>query len=198
MSILFLFIFCLLFFNQQPTISINHPCIKKTSVSKFLTNSLFGMNKLWNGKQFSSVNDEFIGINRFHEENRDSITNVHKFDYSIEPSIFGKSSIRLNYSRHQGMFSLWKTMVDEVRLLKVPRVQVQAVDKGGGEIEEKFDVILLGIGSMAWSGGMYNGQPFCLYQPSVTSKSALEGSSADALLNTCTSDTPDNPVTSSS
>ncbi len=46
-------------------------------------------------------------------------------------------------------------MVDEVRLLKVPIIE---------DDEEKFDLILLGMGSMAWSGGMYNCQPFCLYR----------------------------------
>ena len=123
------------------------------------------MNKLWNGKQFGYAKDELIGINRFKGD-KDVPYKVHKFDYSIAPSIFGKSSIRLNYSSHQGLLSLWKTMVDEVRILKFPRV-----DNNIEESKEQFDIILLGVGSMAWSGGMYNSQPFCLYQPSSTSAS---------------------------
>lgn len=89
----------------------------------------------------------------------------HSFDYTItststKPSLFSDestkiSSIQLKYEKYQSPLSLWRTMVDEVRLLKVPIIE---------DDEEKFDLILLGMGSMAWSGGMYNCQPFCLYR----------------------------------
>lgn len=51
-------------------------------------------------------------------------------------------------------------MVDEVRLLKVPIMEDNEIKQS----EEQFDLILLGMGSMAWSGGMHNCQPFCLYR----------------------------------
>jgi hypothetical protein len=122
-------------------------------------------------------NKQLIGVNRFipNKNKDDNINNdnissssndemkkVHNFDYSLSSSIFGRSSIKLDYSRHQGQLSLWKTMVDEVRVLKVP-------NSSGETNDEKFDLILIGAGSMLWSGGMYNCQPFCLYQaPSAT------------------------------
>jgi hypothetical protein len=131
-----------------------------TSVSTFITNKLFGKNTKWNGKEFRFKNDKYVGINRFilNENNGESpMKKVHNFDYSISSSIFGNSSIRLEYARHQGLTSLWKAMVDEVRVIKVP-----IIDEAN-EGEKKFDLILLGAGSMAWSGGMYNCQPFCLH-----------------------------------
>lgn len=128
----------------------------------FITNVLFGKNTPWKGKAFGAVsaNDSLdqkrrVGINRFMEQT--SIRKTHKFDYSIESSFFGRSSIRLNYSPYQGNLSLWKTMVDEVRVVEVPN---------RSEGEDHRDIILLGMGSMGWSGGMYNSSPFCLYKSS--------------------------------
>lgn len=93
------------------------------------------------------------------------IRKEHKFDYSTEsPSIFGRSSIQLKYSRYQRKLSPWNTMVDEVRILKIPIVEeMKGITDYDNMGNNKFDYILLGVGSMAWSGGMYNCQPFCLY-----------------------------------
>jgi hypothetical protein len=123
------------------------------------------MNKQWNGKEFGirTHKNGIIGINRFYPNGKNgcndaTMEKVHNFDYAASsPSIFGNTSIQLNYSRHQGIFSLWKTMVDEVRILEIPSPRKQ-LSNG----TEQSDFILLGVGSMAWSGGMYNCQPFVL------------------------------------
>jgi len=49
-------------------------------------------------------------------------------------------------------------MVDELRYLNVV-VEEEKVKKARSKTTKK---ILLGIGSMAWSGGVWNGSPFLL------------------------------------
>ena len=78
----------------------------------------------------------------------------HKFDYSTSPSFFGGQGLVLKYKEYQGVLSPWRTMEDEVRVFR-PR------SKGGGRQDA---CILLGMGSIAWSGGYFNSQPFCLVE----------------------------------
>lgn len=127
-----------------------------TSVANFITNVLFSMGRKWNGKSFSLAQNNskkgvFKGINRFQKVSMESINTEleHQFDYSVAKSKLGDisgDSMRLIYADYQQPFSLWKSMEDELRLLR---------SDDGSEI-------LLGMGSMAWSGGFMNCQPFCL------------------------------------
>ena len=131
-----------------------------------------------------------IGINRFYstsfnngDENRDKtdigIELEHSFAISIEPSSIrrrrrdtvdksmvdddndSKKSIMLNYSPYQSILSPWKTMVDELRVLKPPPDTSTRKDLNGDKDKRG---ILLCVGSMAWSGGYWNGTPFLLVQ----------------------------------
>lgn len=86
----------------------------------------------------------------------------HKFDMTIGTSKLrrrkGESSLILNYTAHQSPISLWRTMMDEIRILPLD-----------GDIR-----VLIGLGYMAWSGGKLNASPFVLYQkpsPHVSSVS---------------------------
>lgn len=129
-----------------------------TVITRFITNALFGKGKTWNGKSFASTNH--TGMNRFRVENVEpegfTIRKRHQFDYSIAPSRLAdrgrpSSSVRLVYKRYQASpLSLWYTMVDEVRLVPMPRNSPCEV--------------LIGMGSMAWSGGMLNASPFLLWR----------------------------------
>lgn len=151
-----------------------------TKTSNFFTHSLFAKRIkgkksiiprkekiLWNGKSFG---DNLVGINRFfiidksssinnyeqREENKEYYQN-HKFDYKISPSPFfkGNKSLELIYKNHQANpLSLWKSMKDELRVVKAIRDEKLA----------KTTILLLGMGSMKWSGGMYNAAPFCLWK----------------------------------
>ena len=154
----------------------------QTRVSEFLTNSLFGRGHRWNGKAFcvdkattsSNIEKSSTGKNRFissaTEESSmatpvvassntttSTIRYDHSFDFGLEPSRIAPNlkSLILRYNRHQTFRSsgwtslLWKSMVDEIRI----------VECANG------DCVLLGLGCMAWSGGMLNGSPFCLFRP---------------------------------
>lgn len=115
--------------------------IVMTKVSNIMTHVLFGMGRRWNGKLLGSGK----GSNRFLNDG--SIDRDHPFDVSIEESRLhsGKQAGRLKYAEYQSSLSPWKTMVDEVRYLG---------DTG----------VMIGFGSMAWSGGMLNAAPFCLWR----------------------------------
>ena len=148
-----------------------------------MTNQLFGKNEPWNGKTFGASN---VGINRFVQTKKEdsneknsstSIRKTHNFAYTIQPSIFGGSSIQLKYSPYQGNLSLWKTMVDELRIIKVPKGKIERSNQQNNG--DNTDYILLGMGSMAWSGGMYNCQPFCLHKSTI-SQSTTSLSKADS------------------
>ena len=134
-----------------------------TKVSGILTHGLFGMGRTWNGKAFAldsqqqenAVVDGITktttkqGVNRFFgRSDRTSTEFEHSFDFSIASSkiVPNEQSIQLRYSKYQSPFSLWKTMVDEVRIIP------------------GNDDVLIGFGSMAWSGGMLNSAPFCLWR----------------------------------
>jgi hypothetical protein len=152
-----------------------------TSITRFLTNALFGQGHVWNGKAFF-VADSRQGINRFHTatatdaastNNNNAEKRQHRFDYAIAPSRlesavrrFGvggsiamknslplSSSLTLVYKQYQSPLSLWRTMVDELRLVSLP----------SSTISDDCEM-LIGMGSMAWSGGMLNASPFLLWR----------------------------------
>jgi hypothetical protein len=78
------------------------------------------------------------------------IQHRHLFLYSLEPSLIDKSSLSLTLDyRPFSKFSLWTTMRDELRLLPLP--------------QSDYD-IMIGMGSMGWSGGHLNSSPFVLWK----------------------------------
>lgn len=117
-----------------------------------MTNGLFGKGRVWNGKAFRNDN---VGVNRFHaKKNNDGTTEwQHEFDYTIESSGIGTAgpSVSLCYSNYQFPLSLWHSMRDEIRCVPV------------GDSDEQVQV-MIGFGSMAWSGGKLNASPFCLWR----------------------------------
>jgi hypothetical protein len=131
--------------------------IVMTTVSNVMTNGLFalGMGRRWSGKSFASGGK---GINRFINKKDGSADTEHSFDFSIQESGLqsGKQAVRLRYSEYQSPLSLWKTMVDEVRFLP-------------GDTE-----VMIGLGAMAWSGGMLNSSPFILWRANPIEKAKNE------------------------
>lgn len=120
-------------------------------MTRFLTNVLFGKGRKWNGKAFRANKR---GVNRFHSKQINGTDYQHEFDYSLEPSRIGtshRSSISLCYSKYQFPLSLWHSMRDELKCVPV------------GNGDEKVQV-LIGFGSMSWSGGKLNASPFCLWR----------------------------------
>ncbi|CAB9520460.1 expressed unknown protein [Seminavis robusta] len=131
-----------------------------TAVTGLLSNRMFGMGRKWNGKQFGKENDPQLGINRFHPRNantkqqaeQSTITPTeHTFDMILRPSKLGARdmSLVLDYTKYQFPLSLWRTMMDEVRIVPL--------DNGEPRV-------LIGLGYMAWSGGRMNSSPFVLYR----------------------------------
>jgi hypothetical protein len=142
---------------------------KQTRISRFITNQLFGKGRQWNGKSFAScTGNPPSGVNRF-ERYTNRRTNKrqwtvtlatetdHGFDYEVVSSSSlsaagggsaAAAAVVIRYGRHQPFFSLWRSMRDELRVLP------------GSD-----GTILIGLGSMAWSGGPLNAAPFCLYRP---------------------------------
>ena len=108
------------------------------------------MGRRWNGKQFGVSAGQ--GINRFYPRQSTSTTMETEqiFDMSIRNSKLGTQdrSLVLDYTNYQFPLSLWRTMMDEIRIVPLdgdPRV-------------------LIGLGYMAWSGGRWNSSPFLLYR----------------------------------
>mmetsp|Transcript_317 Transcript_317/g.631 ORF Transcript_317/g.631 Transcript_317/m.631 type:complete len:248 (-) Transcript_317:448-1191(-) len=127
-----------------------------TSVSNILTDVLFGWRHgKWNGKAFDASIEG--GTNRFFPKSGDGeIEREHKFDCKIDTSLVhpNTKSLNLLYADHQSRLSLWHTMRDEIRVLRL------SGNKGS---------VLLGLGCMKWSGaywrgGMMNSSPFCLWR----------------------------------
>ena len=121
-----------------------------TSISQQITNNLFGNRNSWNGKRFNSNG---VGINRFQKRNDDDddkkLMYNHNFDWKVkESAFFDGETLSLDYSNYQSTLSPWKSMKDEVRVL--------------GKTKDG-KLIMIGMGSMAWSGGMLNASPFCLF-----------------------------------
>eukprot|EP00980_Cylindrotheca_fusiformis_P004033 scaffold880_cov132-Cylindrotheca_fusiformis.AAC.29 len=131
-----------------------------TKVSAFMTHGLFalGSSRQWAGKRFGVEN----GSNRFFNQKTDSYDTDICFDASIQESSLqtGNPCVRLSYYNHQSPFSLWKTMVDELRIIP------------------GCDDVLLGMGSMAWSGGSKNAAPFYLHR--ITEKFEGDENVSDA------------------
>mmetsp|Transcript_17089 Transcript_17089/g.25886 ORF Transcript_17089/g.25886 Transcript_17089/m.25886 type:complete len:225 (-) Transcript_17089:290-964(-) len=124
-----------------------------TSVSEIITYYFFGIgDRHWNGKSFA---DDHTGWNQFQTKGG-KIELEHKVDVSIGPSGLGKNSAIVRYSSYQSFFSPWRTMVDELRVLKLDYVD--------GEI-------LICMGFMGWSGGVLNASPFCLHRKKDTNMS---------------------------
>ena len=112
----------------------------QTLVTKFLTHVLFG--PTWMGKEF--FRNGKGGINVFLHKKK------HTFDvlHGAPSRLDSKGSLCLEYHKYQGRWSLWRTMRDELRVVPA---------------QQHYDV-LIGMGSMAWSGGMLNASPFCLWR----------------------------------
>mmetsp|Transcript_30604 Transcript_30604/g.46964 ORF Transcript_30604/g.46964 Transcript_30604/m.46964 type:complete len:251 (+) Transcript_30604:151-903(+) len=120
-----------------------------TWISNFMTHQLFSKGpRRWDGKSFGKDNK---GTNLFRTYEGGNIEREHRIDYTVEPSFYGsdKDAISVKYKNYQDIFSLWRTMGDEVKILRT--------DFTDGEV-------LLGMGCMGWSGGFLNGSPFCLYR----------------------------------
>lgn len=100
-----------------------------------------------------------VGYNCFFDDSRCIRLSKHCFDYGIADSTLSKKTrpllaVLLRYANHQRVATsgwksiLWRSMVDEVRM----------VNCINGEC------VLLGLGSMAWSGGVWNASPFVLWR----------------------------------
>lgn len=137
-----------------------------TFVSSFLTNRLFGRNRSWIGKSFedhhhdstttAATTTTSVGRNRFvvprDDDDQDVVVKRHSFDYEIASSALdARPCLRLTYAPYQKLSSPWKTMVDELRIVEVFDDETKSTTP-----------ILLGMGSMAWSGGVWNAAPFLL------------------------------------
>lgn len=101
----------------------------------------------------------------------------HGFEYFIRSSRLVQSSseststnknvIALDYTKSQSIMSPWRTMVDEIRILDVSQILRSSTADGreNPDLHQNQQYqILLGLGCMAWSGGMLNASPFCLYR----------------------------------
>mmetsp|Transcript_9915 Transcript_9915/g.9602 ORF Transcript_9915/g.9602 Transcript_9915/m.9602 type:complete len:263 (-) Transcript_9915:149-937(-) len=138
-----------------------------TSVSNILSNTFFAKNHgNWKGKKFDRKrsSSEGDGINRFSPRNSkypkednglpQKMELEHRFDCQIESSLLDTGKVlSLKYANYQSPFSLWHSMRDEVRVLKL----------------SNGDKILVGLGGMKWSGafwrdGMMNACPFLLWK----------------------------------
>lgn len=140
-----------------------------TTISSILTNYLFSRNRHWKGKAFlhnqkKQSKDIFTGINRFSPKIKPSPMEVeHSFDYSVTSSnLDGSPSILLRYKEYQSSISLWNTMVDELRLIEVVVDDDDSAKDDVATRSKETKSVLLGIGSMAWSGGVWNASPFLL------------------------------------
>lgn len=148
-----------------------------TPVTNFITNKLFGRGQRWLGKAYmaptaattlNGING--IGKNRFqsrhksrnNQQEASSLEEIldRTFDYSIESSALSSRSLFNRYASHRPLFSspislLWRGMVDELRVIKLPTNTKTRKDESSG-------IILLGMGYFTWSGGVWNLAPFCL------------------------------------
>jgi hypothetical protein len=137
-------------------------------VTRFITNRLFGKGREWNGKRFTvdatSSSSVVVGRNRFDrfsvvrdpklKKIRSTVILVtdedRPFRAAMATSRFDplhqQRSLILDYANETNPL-LWRSMKDEIRV--VPSTQGK---------------ILLGLGSMSWSGGKWNAAPFCLYK----------------------------------
>ena len=140
-----------------------------TAVSAFITHQLFGGGQRWAAKIFDKGG--LTGINGFcrstkkDKESTPVLQHRHAFDVSVQPSRLRPDlqSIQLRYHRRRcpkittthHLSFLWTTMVDELRIVPVPKDN----DEEDASVE-----VLLGLGSLAWSGGVWNASPFVLWR----------------------------------
>ena len=142
----------------------------QTAVTAPLTDRLFGMGRKWNGKKFGTTDGKHQGINRFHPRpckdstksgnNSQQMEKEHTFDMHLQPSKLDKkdgdaqqtNSLVLDYTKYQSPLSLWRTMMDEIRIVPL----------------EGDTRVMIGLGYMAWSGGRLNSSPFLLFRDSNT------------------------------
>lgn len=105
----------------------------------------------------------------------------HAFDFAVAESPLlalqrpndngNNNALVVRYgSHHPRKLSLWNSMLDELRVLPTTTATTTLSDAPGAAITGKsgsssasYD-ILLGLGSMSWSGGVLNASPFCLYR----------------------------------
>ena len=152
----------------------------QTGLSVFLTNRLFGKGRTWNGKQFGTTNNPQQGVNRFYPRSNNNSKSSsgceteHTFDMRLQPSKLLKdrrrqdttatesnnnnNSLVLDYTHQQSPLSLWRTMMDEIRIVPLGREDSNAPS------------VMIGLGYMAWSGGRLNAAPFLLFRPTTPPK----------------------------
>ena len=117
------------------------------------------------------------------QHNKDNAAPVvftkHDFEYCLQESALGltavppsrtnsnintntntnsNTSLCLKYTNYQAPLSLWYTMQDELRIVTLPKTVLAS-----NETQQQQQV-LLGIGYMAWSGGIWNASPFVLWR----------------------------------
>jgi len=136
-------------------------------------------NNCSNGKDNDGASSSFVAYQK------------HAFDYSLEESSFIQSSsktkdgkidddnvdnsdtksnnsnksICLNYSNYRSTpLSLWYTMKDEVRFVNVPIPIPTRPGQPEPQHPQQQQSILIGLGSMLWSGGKLNCSPFLLWR----------------------------------
>lgn len=94
----------------------------------------------------------------------------HDFEYCLRESALGlttgntnsNTSLCLKYTNHQAPLSLWYTMQDELRIVTLPKTVLASTLSN--EAQQQQQQVLLGIGYMAWSGGIWNASPFVLWR----------------------------------
>jgi hypothetical protein len=73
----------------------------------------------------------------------------------------------LDYNRYQPWYSPWRTMTDEIRVVRLSSPSPSSfLGVAPGDGEGSDGTVLLGWGCMKWSGGILNASPFCLYRTS--------------------------------
>ena len=108
----------------------------------------------------------------------------HDFEYCLQESALGlttvppshtnsdintntntnsNTSLCLKYTNYQAPLSLWYTMQDELRIVTLPKT-VLASNETQQQQQQQQQQVLLGIGYMAWSGGIWNASPFVLWR----------------------------------
>lgn len=124
-------------------------------------------------QKYSTTTTTSISNHKDSSSNKDNHHERHLFDYSQSTSRLQphKQSIILDYQRYQHFLSPWKTMKDEIRVLKPttsnnsPRKSERKMKNMHHDIQHHQEpAIMIGFGSMGWSGGKWNCQPFCLIQ----------------------------------
>ena len=159
--------------------------IPQTTITNFITNTLFGKGLKWMGKAYFSPNSSVcIGKNRFRlkqNAEKKSISGIipdilldRTFDYYTgQSAICSGSSLINRYSSHCSRWSpmslIWRGMVDELRVIPLSVDAEECNDVSTDQTQtqnenesKKRAMLLLGMGYFTWSGGALNSAPFCL------------------------------------